>query len=91
MHYGGRSRIFAVSVKDRGAVPLAGHAGKAFWFSKASGDFVTSSFYYDRNPTWVDAWNANNPAQAYGGKSWTLLHEQDQYLFGAADDAGDNG
>ncbi len=29
---GGKSKIFGVSVKDRGAVSLAGHAGKAFWF-----------------------------------------------------------
>ncbi len=35
VHFAGRSKIFAVSVKDRGAVSLAGHAGKAFWFSKA--------------------------------------------------------
>src|SRR5512134_1822612 len=34
IHNGGRSKIFAVSLKDRGAVPMAGHAGKAFWFSK---------------------------------------------------------
>ena len=32
----GRSKIFGVSVKDRGAITLAGHAGKAFWFSKAT-------------------------------------------------------
>jgi len=48
IHFGGRSKIFAVSVKDRGAVSLAGHAGKAFWFSKASGEFVTSNYYYSR-------------------------------------------
>ncbi len=35
VHYGGQSKIFGVSVKDRGAVSLAGHAGKAFWFSKS--------------------------------------------------------
>ncbi len=87
VHFAGQSKIFAVSVKDRGAVPLAGHAGKAFWFSKASGDFVTSSFYYDSNPAWVDAWNAKKPAWAYDGQAWTLLHPQDQYLFGDRDDA----
>jgi hypothetical protein len=54
----GRAKIFGVSVKDRGAVSMAGHAGKAFWFSKASGEFVTSSYYYDRYPEWVDRWNA---------------------------------
>ncbi|MCP4688059.1 MAG: alkaline phosphatase family protein, partial [Desulfobacterales bacterium] len=35
IHTAGKSKIFGVSVKDRGAVSMAGHAGKAFWFSKA--------------------------------------------------------
>jgi predicted AlkP superfamily pyrophosphatase or phosphodiesterase len=86
VHYGGQSKIFAVSVKDRGAVSLAGHAGKAFWFSKASGEFVTSTYYYDQYPEWVKAWNADKPAQAYAGKSWELLHDSSKYLFGEADD-----
>jgi predicted AlkP superfamily pyrophosphatase or phosphodiesterase len=86
VHFGGQSKIFAVSVKDRGAVSLAGHAGKAFWFSKSSGEFVTSSYYYDRYPAWVDAWNARKPAAAYAGKSWELMYELSSYLFGEADD-----
>ena len=49
-HTNGKAKIFGVSVKDRGAVSLAGHAGKAFWFSKAGGEFVTSSYYYDQYP-----------------------------------------
>ena len=53
LHFGGKSKVFGVSVKDRGAVAMAGHAGKAFWFSKAGGAFVTSSYYYDRYPEWV--------------------------------------
>jgi len=43
----GKAKIFGVSVKDRGAVSMAGHTGKAFWFSKATNQFVTSSYYYD--------------------------------------------
>ena len=86
VHFNGNSKIFAVSVKDRGAVSLAGHAGKAFWFSKASGEFVTSTYYYKRYPDWVDAWNARKPALAYSEKSWQLLHPRSTYLFGNADD-----
>ena len=82
----GKSKIFAVSVKDRGAVSLAGHAGKAFWFSKSSGEFVTSTYYYQQYPDWVSQWNAAKPALAYAGKSWELLHPASQYLFGDADD-----
>jgi predicted AlkP superfamily pyrophosphatase or phosphodiesterase len=84
--YAGRSKIYGISVKDRGAVPLAGHAGKAFWFSKKSGEFVTSSFYYDRYPVWVDEWNRKKLAASYSGKSWELLHDRSTYMFGAADD-----
>ena len=86
VHHGGKSKIFGVSVKDRGAVSMAGHAGKAFWFSKASGEFVTSSYYYDDYPEWVKAWNAGKPAQDYAGKSWELSHDSSRYMFGDADD-----
>ena len=82
----GRAKIFGVSIKDRGAVSMAGHAGKAFWFSKASGEFVTSSYYYDRYPAWVDAFNQQKLPRAYSDKSWELMHEKSSYLFGDADD-----
>ena len=86
LHTAGRAKIFGVSVKDRGAVSMAGHAGKAFWFSKASGEFVTSRFYYDRYPEWVAAWNEARPAQRYAGEAWELLHAPDSYLYGDRDD-----
>jgi len=86
VHTNGKSKIFAISVKDRGAVSLAGHAGKAFWFSKAGGEFVTSNYYYDEYPEWVKAWNAEKPAQAYAGKSWELMQDPSNYLFGDSDD-----
>ncbi len=65
---------------------MAGHAGKAFWFSKATGEFVTSSYYYDRYPAWVDAFNQQKLPAAYDGKSWELMHDKSTYLFGDADD-----
>ena len=86
VHFSGQSKIFAVSVKDRGAVSMAGHAGKAFWFSKASGEFVTSNYYYKKYPDWVNTWNTRKPASAYAGKSWTLMHKPSKYQFGDADD-----
>jgi predicted AlkP superfamily pyrophosphatase or phosphodiesterase len=85
-HYAGKSKIFGVSIKDRGAVSLAGHAGKAFWFSKASGEFVTSTYYYDAYPQWVLDWNAAKLAQVYAGLSWDLMYKPEMYLFGDADD-----
>lgn len=86
IHFAGKSKIFAVSVKDRGAVSMAGHSGKAFWFSKKRGEFVTSTYYYQQYPDWVNKWNATKPALAYAGKSWKLLHSPSKYLFGHVDD-----
>jgi predicted AlkP superfamily pyrophosphatase or phosphodiesterase len=86
VHNGGRSRVFSVSVKDRGAILPGGHAGKAFWFSKSSGEFVTSTYYYDDYPQWVKQWNAAKPADAFKGKSWELLNDRATYVHGQMDD-----
>ncbi len=83
----GKAKIFGVSVKDRGAVTLAGHTGKAFWFSKAAGEFITSSYYYDAYPKWVTDWNKQGyPAKTFGGKAWELMYDQSKYMFGSSDD-----
>ncbi len=85
-YYGGRSKVFGVSCKDRGAVAMAGHAGKAFWYSTDTGDFVTSKYYYEAYPDWASRWNAQRKAESYSGKSWTLLSDQSTYLLGDQDD-----
>jgi predicted AlkP superfamily pyrophosphatase or phosphodiesterase len=85
-YYGGRSKIFGVSGKDRSAVSMAGHVGKAFWYSTNSGDFVSSTYYYDAYPDWVTKWNARRQAEGYAGKSWSLLNDTSAYLLAAQDD-----
>ena len=49
----GQSRMFSVSIKDRGAILPGGHTGKAFWYSKSNGSFVSSTYYYKEYPGWV--------------------------------------
>ncbi len=82
----GRSRVFSVSVKDRGAILPGGHAGKAFWYSKRTGDFVTSTYYYEDTPHWMKKWNAARPADRHAGGSWNLLHDLSTYLARDLDD-----
>ena len=83
---GGKSRVFAVSGKDRSAVALAGKGGKAFWMSTDSGDFVTSAWYYDAYPEWVAQWNAERKASAHAGTTWELLNDKESYLLAGQDD-----
>ena len=86
VHTAGRAKIFGVSVKDRGAITLAGHAGKAFWFSKKTGGFVSSTYYYDQYPDWVNQWNERSMADTYAGKSWELLNDRSSYVYKDTDD-----
>lgn len=83
---GGVAKVIGVSVKDRGAISMAGHSGTAYWFSKANGEFVTSTYYLDRYPDWVSAFNNTSPAQQFAGKRWELLQKRDGYLFSDSDD-----
>ena len=82
----GKAKVFAVSGKDRGAVPMAGHGGKAFWLSSDSGDFQTSRYYYESYPYWVWKWNGQRLAESYAGQSWELALEPHRYLFRDQDD-----
>ena len=63
----GKAKVFGISVKDRGAVSMAGHSGKAFWFSKSTKEFVTSSYYYKKYPQWVDRLERKKTARSIFG------------------------
>ena len=82
----GRSRVFAVSLKDRAAIIPGGHLGKAFWYDKDDGRMVTSTYYYDSDPDWLAAWNADGPADRYWSATWTLSRDPATYLYAETDD-----
>jgi hypothetical protein len=72
---GGKSKVIGVSLKDRSAILPAGHmANGAYWFDNASGNFVSSTFYFEQLPGWVKTFNENHPAARYAGATW-LTHK----------------
>lgn len=83
---GKRPRVYSVSIKDRGAILPGGHLGKAFWYSSGSGKFVSSTYYYDNYPQWVNDWNAEKKADVYMDQSWTLMEDKSNYVFAFQDD-----
>jgi len=69
---GGRSRVFAISLKDRSAILPAGFAADgAYWIDATTGVFITSSFYQRELPAWVAQFNAAKPAEKFWDKDWT--------------------
>jgi predicted AlkP superfamily pyrophosphatase or phosphodiesterase len=70
------SKVFSLSGKDRAAVLLGGHtANAAYWFRTDGGGFVSSTYYMQSLPNWVNEFNRQIPTQPYCGKPWRALVE----------------
>ncbi|GIV41454.1 MAG: alkaline phosphatase family protein [Vicingaceae bacterium] len=86
---GGRSKVFGVSLKDRGAILPAGHlADAAYWFDGASGNFITSTYYMKKLPGWVEKFNAEKKAIKYLDREWQTLLPIEQYTESYKDSSG---
>jgi predicted AlkP superfamily pyrophosphatase or phosphodiesterase len=72
--------VRAVSEKERSAILLAGHKGVAYWLDDGAGSFISSRYYVERLPPWVEAFAAQNPAEAYRAKGWQLLEAESAYV-----------
>lgn len=81
------SRIFAVAIKDRAAIPLGGRRPDgAYWYQSTTGNFVTSSYYRTDYPAWVAAFNASDRAERYYGGAWRKLLPDSAYRLSREDD-----
>lgn len=83
-----KSKVISVSIKDRGAVLPAGHLGDgAFWYDDKTGHFVSSTWYMDVLPEWLQQFNQKGLAQTYSDKTWQPLLPIQQYTESNADDS----
>jgi predicted AlkP superfamily pyrophosphatase or phosphodiesterase len=83
---GHRSRVFSVSIKDRGAILPGGYLGKAFWYDKTTGGFQTWPHYYKTPPAWLTAWNNEKRADRFRKMKWAPLNDLSTYIYGNDDD-----
>ncbi len=74
-----KSKVIAISGKDRGAILPAGKTGTAYMYMGATGQFASSTFYMKEHPTWVNTFNTAKPADRYFKKSWTALLPEAAY------------
>ena len=82
----GRAKVVGVALKDRASILPAGHsADGAYWFDDATGNFITSSFYTDRLPAWVNAFNREKRPAHYLQSAWTTLYDASAYTESTAD------
>lgn len=75
-----RSKVIAISMKDRGAVlPGGKKPAGAYWWESASGNFITSDYYRADLPEWVQKFNERKISASFMGQKWTRLLEPGKY------------
>jgi predicted AlkP superfamily pyrophosphatase or phosphodiesterase len=68
-----KSKVFGISLKDRGAIIPAGHsANGAFWYDNKTGNFISSSYYSKTLPTWVSNYNNLHRPDSLYNLDWNL-------------------
>ncbi len=80
-----QAKVVAVSGKDRGAIVPAGPAGQAYFYAPQRGLFTSTSFFMERHPAWLLAFNARRPADAFAGAWWRALRAEADYAGDAPD------
>ncbi|MCC7377545.1 MAG: alkaline phosphatase family protein [Verrucomicrobiales bacterium] len=74
------SKVVGLSIKDRAAILPAGRKPTgAYWFHSKTGKFITSSYYMDRLPDWVEAFNKRERPAEFLGQTWERLLDASQY------------
>lgn len=81
-----QSKSIGVSLKDRGSILPAGHAGQAYWFDNATGGWITSNYYMTELPAWVKTINDKKLPDRYLQQNWNTLYPINTYKQSTADD-----
>lgn len=83
----GRAKVVGVALKDRASILPAGHnPNGAFWFDDQTGCFITSSYYMDRLPKWVEAFNGKRLPEQYLSQKWNTIYPKNTYTESTTDE-----
>lgn len=82
----GKSKVVGVAIKDRGASLPAGHmANGAYWYDSETGTFMSSSYYFEELPKWVEKFNKQDKADDYLKMTWNTVKPIESYVESAID------
>lgn len=81
-----RSKVIGISLKDRASILPAGHTpNAAYWFDDETGRFITSTYYMEALPEWVDEFNCKDMGKKLLMQDWNPLYPIDTYTASTAD------
>ncbi len=86
------ARVASISLKDRAAITMAGKTrSQVYWIVPAAGRFVTSTYYRDEYPGWVDRFNTEVMPGLLADTAWTEIVPQDERSLARPDSASYEG
>lgn len=75
-----KSKVIGVAIKDRGAILPAGHAANAaYWYDSKTGNFITSTYYMNALPAWVNNFNTRKVTDSLYQINWDISMDKSVY------------
>jgi len=76
----GKSKVFAVGIKEYTSILAAGHAADgAYWFDNTTGSWMSCTYYMNELPFWVNDFNSMSFSETYLNSAWSLLRPVRDY------------
>ena len=83
-----QAKVVGVSLKDRASILPAGHNPTgAYWYDDTTGNFVTSSYYMNALPKWVNDFNNQKLGDDLVKNGWNTLLPIAQYTESSPDNS----
>jgi predicted AlkP superfamily pyrophosphatase or phosphodiesterase len=85
-----QSKVIGIALKDRGSILPAGHsANAAYWYEGKSGNFITSTYYMNELPAWVNQFNNRKLVDSLYRSGWNTALPKEAYLQYSTADSRD--
>ncbi|MDP2453755.1 MULTISPECIES: alkaline phosphatase PafA [unclassified Kaistella] len=82
------AKVVGVSLKDRASILPAGHNPTgAYWFDDTTGNFITSSYYRNELPTWINDFNNQKLGEQLVKNGWNTLLPIAEYTESSPDNS----
>ncbi len=81
-----RSKTIGIALKDRGGILPTGHsANAAYWWDSKKGDWISSSYYMQQLPSWVNDFNRSHFTDRFFADGWNTLYPISTYTQSTVD------
>jgi len=75
-----KSKVIGVAIKDLGEIlPTCHSANAAYWYDSQTGNFITSTYYMDALPVWVQNFNKRKIVDSLYKLNWSISLPKEVY------------